>query len=86
MARKISDALPEPSELALKRLAEAQQSVQWSLSTSPDSLWIINRNGRLDESAIKLIDSIREPDLHKESAPDEARELVDLTAESKRIW
>jgi len=71
---------PEPSEERTKRLQEAVQSIEWSMSQSANHFWLINRPNDIAATANELINVVRSGN-GRTAPPDEAASLL-LVAKS----
>lgn len=74
---------PEPSREAQQRLAEATQSIRWSLQDEP-TYWLVNHAGQLAKSAANLIDTVKTSRPATEP-PNEAHGILNLI-ERGEIW
>lgn len=67
---------PEPSDDTLKRLKEAELSINWSLTDS-HTYWLKNSDGNLGETARKLIDIVTRQPIRGETPP-QARAMLEI--------
>ena len=74
------ERFPEPSTERDKRLLEAKQSIEWSLSQTSDHHWVVNHEGSLPAIAKQII-AIAKGDEKTTDIPSSAQSLMDVIAD-----